>query len=981
MPILRSFHRAILRTLVVTFMCCVWSGSVYGIVKQWEYGGLVYKDMFGWVDYWEDCPVNCVCPGRSQLGKTQDVHEDEFCSRKRDNIYSGVPCTTKDDGFVECEVKGDDNGDRKTSFFRCPKTYPYSDKGSNKKEDCYLIIDTVGYKVTPAKSEKQECEPSEKPNCNYVGRVQYGQVIEPDKDYAGVISLETNDAEVDVTPRRLYVRKPETSDAYVVYVDNTSLVSSKQNPNNINSSNAVKIQNASSDKELIGFYDVNGKKMLKTTEKDGVLWGVFVGTNSNGFDALFLDGGNTTTWRAQYARRYTVKFNLNGGDGGPTGFSIFNGEMYVDDGTSNLFVLPIKDLPSKDNYVFDGYYYGDTKMIDSSGIKGEDFDYTVENISRNQTWTAHWKKIYKISLKNSASSIVDFLQVFDGNMYDTNVDVRFAQKKNREDIQVTDLPTQTDKVFAGYYYNGVEMISADGLPGEGFDEAIETMTADRTWSAQWFSTYKVTLNNECSSEDYGCITELKIGGGKVFPSKEIGKTEEEIQVGALDNIGVLPTRNGYVFEGYRYGPTLMINKEGYITNDAKEIIENIAVDQIWTAQWTECSTGAVEDNQCVMCNPGEYLTNTNGYFSLGDLNNRNTKTYTCAPCPQAENGSFGEDALYKFTLDKDYPLSLKSVDSCAIKLNTAKSACDANSNVILNYRASEDAYVRKDVFELYPSAKSMLKREADYPSAVQPVDAIDWTTDYCEVCKNDKFAIQVVEDGNTKTICSFCNNGNCVEKDTDGTQECVACPAGFYCPNEGRNLMCSDIKPAEINENLTYICKTGEYSGVGASNCSQCLDGYSTDGSGPAETGGNGLCIGTDSVGSGIGCTHVRACRQITPQLCTVEDCECTIEKIKKVYSNFNNEDTKQLIYKCHGAGNATVLLRSFKSIQIGGGVVVNKSAVEKAAEAAFKNKKLARCLCQSSFDLGDDVKISKTYRDFVKTIKRVSQSDENQSD
>ena len=211
-----------------------------------------------------------------------------------------------------------------------------------------------------------------------------------------------------------------------------------------------------------------------------------------------------------------------------------------------------------------------------------------------------------------------------------------------------------------------------------------------------------------------------------------------------------------------------------------------------------------------------------------------------------------------------------------------------------------------------------------------------------EECENEQYHIN--------NECKYCNAGYCVDNG-----ECVACPAGYKCPESNGNLLCSTVKSE-------HVCPVNTYSDAGKTSCTSCGIGYTTGNSGPIVTdsednvSGDGLCLAfDDESGLGYGCISSRACQMVTPYLCR-GSCSCNIsDKIDSIIG----KESFGLLLGCGIPMQVAIILINSK----------DKGIVNRIKKSIQNNKKLSRCLCNTSFVLGDNVTTVKTYSDVVDVV------------
>lgn len=259
----------------------------------------------------------------------------------------------------------------------------------------------------------------------------------------------------------------------------------------------------------------------------------------------------------------------------------------------------------------------------------------------------------------------------------------------------------------------------------------------------------------------------------------------------------------------------------------------------------------------------------------------------CEKCPDPAltNPGYKSD-LWNFTTVALYgnsnPISSGDVKSCALNLSSINSACGQS---IVSY--------------VYDSGVEKYKRRGNVPSTapvntsfVDPLpDEYDMGNDFCK---------------------GYCSGGQCF----DEQNQCVSCPAGYYCPISNKNLKCQKPTRTVPGEVYAVMCEPASFSTGGATQCTQCANGYSTVNSGPelfTYTDGSkpydGFCLtrvvpnessdanseettfvtATNSEGFfGAGCVSSDACQLIlNSTLCLKGNCGCT-NKDMFVHDNSN---------------------------------------------------------------------------------------------
>ena len=135
---------------------------------------------------------------------------------------------------------------------------------------------------------------------------------------------------------------------------------------------------------------------------------------------------NTNYYGKYVTETYTVKYDSNGGS------DVTDKTLKYND------VVDISQTPTKEGYIFDGWYYGDTKVTNQKYA-----DLAKDESTKEITLVAHWKE----NLKASADNVV---KEYDGNAYGitVNTNVKDATikywNKNTRKYDLTESPTKTN---------------------------------------------------------------------------------------------------------------------------------------------------------------------------------------------------------------------------------------------------------------------------------------------------------------------------------------------------------------------------------------------------------------------------------------------------------------------------------------------------------------------------------------------------------
>ena len=135
---------------------------------------------------------------------------------------------------------------------------------------------------------------------------------------------------------------------------------------------------------------------------------------------------NTNYYGKYVAETYTVKYDSNGGT------------LVADKTLKYNDVVDTSETPTKEGYIFNGWYYGDTKVTNQKYAT-----LAKDESTKEITLVAHWKE----NLKASADNVV---KEYDGNAYGitVNTNVKDATikywNKNKGKYDLTESPTKTN---------------------------------------------------------------------------------------------------------------------------------------------------------------------------------------------------------------------------------------------------------------------------------------------------------------------------------------------------------------------------------------------------------------------------------------------------------------------------------------------------------------------------------------------------------
>jgi len=208
-----------------------------------------------------------------------------------------------------------------------------------------------------------------------------------------------------------------------------------------------------------------------------------------------------------------------------------------------------------------------------------------------------------------------------------------------------------------------------------------------------------------------------------------------------------------------------------------------------------------------------------------------TENNVCKKCPTNDN--IGDDKRFQFIRYGDG----EGISSCAVKLDASKDDCNSLTDVVYVYNSVSNTYKRTKLEpEVFATSKSVI---------VNPLPAVDdMENKFCIKCEEGEYNI----DGS----CGKCDErgGYYIDANND---VCKKCPAGYYCPESS-----IDFSP----------CPANTYSEGGKEACTSCPMGYSTELSGPADDGYDGLCLEL-----GKRCVSSDACKLTVSRLCIQDSC------------------------------------------------------------------------------------------------------------
>lgn len=933
---------ALMAVLLCSFSFMI-INSAYALTRKCKAGEYAYLST-----QCKTCPENCYCPTGGDEGEN-----------KTGTGWTGISCN------AETHQKKSNTGavldDGSFDIYLCPYDYPYADEGAKSITDCYLITEEGKY-VGTAGAGQEECPNGQ--TCPGGVIINHGKIGGNKSNYFSKVNVSVKSNTVNVMPKILYAcnynSNNELQYSYLCQDPGCPSPNSSEYSSCFYSDGRLLSVSNTTNSVSKGFiYSKNNKYLVNT---EGYL---DIPSGTNGSDNRFEPETEQNLNYFRYANFQKIAGTLSA--------------TYI-----RYYVITLDD---------DGAKNGSEEMLIYQGIM--------------------FKKSPNDDFENFESS--------DKNAF-------FENEDNM--LEATEIPIKDGYLFLGYSRGGTLVINSDGEPTEAFFEAMESINDDETWTAVFVPIYKITLSTQCA-ENEGCtgadVLYAVHGENKVYKEEQAGKKS----VTSLKDMPSRDGYVFEGFYSSSTGGTEMISNspcggstrakgKNNSIDDGKICIQtalksaasNATGDFTIYAHWTKCQTGVVINNECLVCDE------TNEYLD--------PEHNECVGCPPISGSS-----LYYFVKDKD--IKSYGIESCAIKLKLKSetsltgSVCGEGTNVVYVWNKSENAYVRRETdYSVMPGSRSLVKT-TDLPSNTISEGANLANYDYCKACEggyniNGKCVTHCNSgkciDSTDECVpcpagydCSasgehiycptsmICNNGNCINfagncvpcssgedcsrtygqiycslkstycnngKCVDDTGRCVSCPTGSNCEGTNGDLYCNS---GMANRKRASACKENEFSSVGANGCSKCSTGTSTEDSGPADQGGDGLCLVKDSQsGSGRGCVSSRACKQITPYLC-YDKCECGEAEFKEIIKNTTVARLQECgmrdlgLFECcvASSNNACgILTDSLKNsiCNLFYGVIF------------MVRKKSVRCLCEKSFSFGDAVKSVKYYTDFVDVIE-----------
>lgn len=230
--------------------------------------------------------------------------------------------------------------------------------------------------------------------------------------------------------------------------------------------------------------------------------------------ASYTVNGATTLYAMWKANVYTVTLDKNGGTGGSDSVNAtYNANM------------PSMTKPSKENYVFDGYYdalEGGTKYYNANGSSARTW-----NKAENSTLYAHWLKVIGYTVE-------DYEGNYDGQPHTISVSVSnpvegatVTYGTSSSDITLENAPTYVDVKTNEAAYQVFFKIEAEGYATVGdsatvtLHKAIAQSVTPTAKENLYYTGENIELLNECSSTE----------GTVQYSSTETGTYSADIPTG------------------------------------------------------------------------------------------------------------------------------------------------------------------------------------------------------------------------------------------------------------------------------------------------------------------------------------------------------------------------------------------------------------------------------------------------------------------
>ena len=211
-----------------------------------------------------------------------------------------------------------------------------------------------------------------------------------------------------------------------------------------------------------------------------------------------IDNYQTGTYKYKFATPLTVTLDHNYDTGGSDTSWAING------------YLPDIQVPTRSGYSFLGYYDDATGGNRYYLANGKPDEYTPWNITEGKTLYAHWEALPStVTLDRNG-----------GSGGSGSVTATYG-----DDMPSATMPTKTGYTFEGYYLNNIQYYTSSGTSARNWDQ-----TGNKTLVAKW--TAKQTA------------VELNMQGGSDGSNGATATYDAN-----MPDITV-PTRTGYVFDGY-----------------------------------------------------------------------------------------------------------------------------------------------------------------------------------------------------------------------------------------------------------------------------------------------------------------------------------------------------------------------------------------------------------------------------------------------
>ena len=292
----------------------------------------------------------------------------------------------------------------------------------------------------------------------------------------------------------------------------------------------IRFYRAFSDYQNIGTY-YSGQKTVYELFKEKVVLEVH-------------NGGTPGTYN--FGRIITVNLDANGGTVSQTTFEASPSQAYFPD---------YVEIPTRQGYKFLGYYgtfNSEEKMWYDADGKHKWATYLIED---GFTLYAHWEVLAStVTLKPNGGSGSDFT-------------VTATYGNNMPAIASANLPARTGYTFAGYYDTNAQTGGTQYYTSSGVSARTWNKTANTALYARWTAnTYTVTLNKNGGSE---------------------GSTSVQATYDSNMPSATMPTRNGYVFQGYYDTNAQTGGTQYYTSSGASARKWNKTANTILYARWKE----------------------------------------------------------------------------------------------------------------------------------------------------------------------------------------------------------------------------------------------------------------------------------------------------------------------------------------------------------------------------------------------------------